>query len=183
MLAERALQGDQVAFRELVCLLGPSVLALSRSFLGDHAESEDVAQEAFMAAWQGLAKLREPERFPSWLYQITRNHCRKRLEARGRRPILHSLGSGEAGELLVGSAPSETAARHEARQDAEQDSPALTALMALPEDYALVLSLRHIEGLGLTQIAELCDLSVSGVNTRLYRGRKMLRERLEGMER
>ena len=140
-------------------------------------ESEDVTQEAFMAAWQGLAKLKEPERFAPWLYQITRNLCRKRLEAGRRSPSTHSLDSGEAGQLLVGQLAAEPS------EVAGSESPALTALQGVPEEYALVLRLRHIEGLDLAQIAELCDLSVSGVNTRLYRGRKMLRDKLKGMER
>ena len=179
-LVERALEGDQVAFRELVCLHGPSLLALSRSYLGDPVESEDMAQEALMAAWQGLAKLKEPERFAPWLYQITRNLCRKRLEARRRAPSLHSMDSNEAGQLLVGHLAAEPT---EAAMQDSPASPALTALRSLPEEYALVLRLRHIEGLDLGQISALCDLSVSGVNTRLYRGRKMLRDKLEGMER
>lgn len=176
---ERALQGDPVAFRRLVCLHGESLMALVRSFLGDAAESEDVAQEAFMAAWQGLAKLREPGRFAPWLHQIARNLCRRRLATRGRVPRMLSMQSDEAGSLLVrGAAVDETIV-----PESGETSPIVAALHSLPEEYAQVLHLRHIEGLGLDRIARLCDLSVSGVNTRLYRARKMLREKLARIER
>lgn len=173
-LVEEARRGGQSAFQELVHLHMGAVLALTRSLLGDPAEGEDVAQETFMAAYQRLEQLREPRSFAAWLYKIARNRCRRQLETRLRRPRLFSLESDAAGEAMDSGA--ERGAGSGVADD--QRGSVLEALDNLPEEYALVLRLRHIEDLGLEAIAGLCGLSVSGVNTRLYRGRKMLREKL-----
>ena len=54
------------------------------------------------------------------------------------------------------------------------------AITRLPEEYSVVLNMRHLEGLSLKEIAKVLNISLSGVNTRLYRARKMLRESLRG---
>src|SRR5262245_38800155 len=72
-LVDAARAGDRQAFAELVGRYQNVVSALAYALTGDLSRSEELAQDVFLAAWQHLGQLREPDRFRSWLYGITRN--------------------------------------------------------------------------------------------------------------
>jgi RNA polymerase sigma-70 factor (ECF subfamily) len=78
-LVERASQGDIDAFEELVRSHMASVYRLSVAILGSEHDAADATQEAFVAAWRGLGRLRDPDRFDAWLKRININACREVL--------------------------------------------------------------------------------------------------------
>ena len=75
MLVNLTLQGDQSAFARLMERHRPGLLNLALSQVGNLSEAEDLVQEAFIQAYQHLKTLQEPEKFPGWIYRITRNFC------------------------------------------------------------------------------------------------------------
>ena len=83
-LVERARAGDRAAFDALAERHRATAFGAAYALLGDAHDAEDATQEALTQAWHRLADLREPDRFPGWLYRIVQNRCRNLL-ARSRR--------------------------------------------------------------------------------------------------
>ncbi|HKB28939.1 MAG TPA: sigma factor, partial [Candidatus Limnocylindrales bacterium] len=74
-LVERARDGDEVAFSELVDLDGDRCYAIAYRILRDVERAQDAVQQAFLLAWRELPKLRDPERFEVWLHRLLVNAC------------------------------------------------------------------------------------------------------------
>ena len=83
-IIRRCVKGDVDAYGGLVDRYGARIFNLSLMMLGDRHEAEDVAQEAFIRAFRGLAGFRGKARFSSWLHQIALNLCRDHLKRRAR---------------------------------------------------------------------------------------------------
>ncbi|MFN7139975.1 MAG: RNA polymerase sigma factor, partial [Limisphaerales bacterium] len=82
----QSLRGDRDAFAKIVRRYQSLVCSLAYSATGSLSESEDLAQETFLAAWKQLQHLRDPSRLRSWLCQIARNHIYDALRKQGREP-------------------------------------------------------------------------------------------------
>src|SRR5438445_396954 len=85
-LVAESLTGDREAFGQIVARYQTLICSLAYSGTGSLTQSEDLAQETFIAAWRQLASLREPEKLRSWLCGIARNHTYDVLKKRGREP-------------------------------------------------------------------------------------------------
>ncbi len=163
-LVRKAREGRPEAFTSLVERYARPVQALVRALLPARGDREDMVQETFFQAWRSLDRLRKEERFPSWLYGIARNLCRKE-----RRRLARSR---EDPSLDPGTLPG-----REAPPGKRPETPILDVLAALPEKARRALHLRHVEGIPLAEIGRMLGLEVNGVNALLYRSRKLLRER------
>lgn len=86
-LVDLARSGDAAAFESLVRSRMDAVYRLGLAILGDEADAADAVQMTFVAAWQQLPRLRDPDRFDAWLQRVAVNSCRMALRARGRRRI------------------------------------------------------------------------------------------------
>ncbi|WP_299965719.1 RNA polymerase sigma factor [uncultured Roseobacter sp.] len=162
--------GDPAAARALSGRLLPRVYAQALRLLSDPAEAEDVAQEAMMRLWRIAPKWRPGEAAVStWLYRVTANLCVDRLRKR------RTVGLGEVAEP-VDPAPS-AAARLQgaARQAALQD-----ALDRLPVRQRQAVVLRHIEGLGTGEIAEIMQIGARAAESLTARGKRALTDLLAG---
>ena len=169
-----AQKGDQEAFAALVRLYEKRVLALTRRMCRNPADAEEAAQEAFLAAWQGLAFFRGESSFSTWLYRLASNACVDllRREGRHRSAAGPSLNDEEAAVDVADDAPSPhaLAERAELRQQIEE------GLSALPEEYRQVLILREMHQQTYDEIAEILSLDLGTVKSRINRGRKRLRK-------
>ena len=166
-----ARQGDQGAFEELVRLYEKRVLALTQRMCGNPEDAAEAAQEAFLAAWQGLKNFRGDSSFSTWLYRLSANACVDQLRREGRRQAAVSLDDGEL-NLDVPSpipSPQEEAERRELREQIE------AGLQALPPSLRAALVLREIQQLRYDEIARALELDVGTVKSRISRGRKKLR--------
>lgn len=170
-LARRARGGDAGAFEELIRRHERLALSVGYSILGDAAEAGDVAQEAFLRAWQRLADLKDPDRFAPWISNIVRNLA---LDVRRRsRPLsLANYAEADAATPLVHN----TANPHDALQGAEDRMRVNEALQSLDETTRTAVVLRYYEGLSSKEIAQALDLNPAAVDMRLSRGRKQLKE-------
>ena len=166
-----AREGDQGAFEELVLLYEKRVLALTQRMCGNPEDAAEAAQEAFLAAWQGLKNFRGDSSFSTWLYRLSSNACVDLLRREGRRQAAVSL-DGEDLNLDIPSpspSPQEEAERRELREQIE------AGLRALPPEYREVLVLREMQQLRYDEIAHVLELDVGTVKSRISRGRKRLR--------
>lgn len=168
-----AARGDRDAYGRIVGACQNAVTAVALAITRDVPASEDIAQDAFLAAWQNLKRLQNPSSFLPWLRQITRNLARDHLRANRHRPL-----DGEGAEIAISLAadPSPTPAQQLVQDEREQAAAELIA--ALPEDSREVLLLYYREGQRSQQVATLLGLSDAAVRKRLSRARQGLRDDL-----
>ena len=171
---EAARHGDQEAFGHLVTLYEKRVFALTLRMCKNPADAEEAAQEAFLAAWQGLPFFRGDSSFSTWLYRLVSNACIDLLRREGRHSAAAgpSLNDEEAAVEIADSAPSpqSLAERAELKQQIE------AGLAALPDEYRSVLVLREIHQRSYQEISDILSLDLGTVKSRINRGRKQLRK-------
>lgn len=130
-------------------------------------EIDDVMQDVFVRMQRGLATLRDEERFTSWLFQIARNSIADHVRARARHPLpVSDLEDEPLAE------PSD-----DDREAARSLSGCVSLFVArLPSPYREAVTLVELEGLTAREAAEMVGISVSGMKSRVQRGRAQLRE-------
>lgn len=169
-LVQQSLNGRDSAFAMLVDKYKAAVHALAQKKLGNYHDAEEVAQEAFLKAYQNLPSLKEPNRFPGWLYVITANECRRRLKLRGREET-----SRHAMEDITYQQQTALASLNPSKQmNTQLDS----ALDALPESDQTVIHLYHFGGLTCEEISRFLGTSPNAVKMRLSRARKRLKKEM-----
>lgn len=170
-LVQRAREGDATAFARIVVRYQDRIYNLAFRMLGNEADAADAAQEAFVAAWEGLGRFRGESALYTWLYRVAMN---KTLGLRRRRQARREVSSN-AEEVLMETAadcretPPEVADAH------EREAIVQEAIDALPDDLRSVAVLRDIEGLEYEQIAEVLSIALGTVKSRLHRARLVLR--------
>ena len=171
---DAARKGDEGAFEQLIRLYEKRVFALTSRMCRNPADAEEAAQEAFLAAWQGLAFFRGDSSFSTWLYRLASNACVDllRRESRHRAAAGPSLDDEESlwEPEDPGPSPQALAERSELRQQIE------AGLASLPPEYREVLILREMHQRTYDEIAEICGLDLGTVKSRISRGRKQLRK-------
>jgi RNA polymerase sigma-70 factor (ECF subfamily) len=173
-ILERARTGNLGAFNDLVLQHQDSVYAVCLRMLGSPMAAEDAAQEAFIAAWQNIGRLRG-ERFRPWLLRIAANACLDSLRRSKRRPAASldvALEEGAPEPIDAGPTPEEVAVTRADRAAIE------AALANLPEDQRLAVILCDLEELDYLEIADVMKTSIGTVKSRISRGRARLRDLL-----
>lgn len=185
-IVDSVLAGDREAFRHLVEREGPAVVAACARVLGDRAEAEDVAQEAFVIAYRSLASWRADGAFGAWLTRIAVRLAIRRSSQRKQVTWLDPLAA-EAD--LPGQERYRTTVTTEAVDPAgsflrsERDAQLRAAVAALDEPYREVVALRFFAERSLNEIAEATDRPLGTVKTHLHRGLARLRRSLEEADR
>jgi RNA polymerase sigma-70 factor (ECF subfamily) len=180
-LIERCRAGDVAAFEPLVEKYRQRVWRLAYNLLRDREEAWDVAQEAFIRAYQALPSFRGQSAFYTWLYRIVMNVAADRARSRGARG--RAFGTERVPEEdwdrvlpdqnAADEAPDTAAVRREQRRKIEQ------ALDTLPEHHRRIVVLSDLEGLSYREIAETLDIPMGTVMSRLHNARKRLRDALK----
>jgi RNA polymerase sigma-70 factor (ECF subfamily) len=176
-LVASSLAGDPSAFDLLVLRWDRKIQGAIYRLMGSEEEARDLCQEAFLKAYRGLGGFKGEARFSSWLYQIALNLCRDRMRRRRGR-VMVSLDALDA--EAQGAVLRDEASTHDLVEARDLQHRVRAAVMALPDDQREVIVLKEYEGLTFQEIAEVLDLPVSTVKTRLYRGLERMRERLVG---
>ena len=164
--------GDRRAFEELVRIQQHRVYGLALRMLGNPAEAQDVAQEAFLRAHRGLAEFRGEARLSTWLYAIVSHLCLSRLASSERRLT-------RDGEETLSRIADARPGPDQALEQGELEEALHRAIGELPEERRIVVVLRDVEGLAYEEIAEVLDLPLGTVRSRLHRARLDLKEKLE----
>ncbi|MGM0486419.1 MAG: RNA polymerase sigma factor [Planctomycetota bacterium] len=171
-----ALAGNRAAFEQLVRRYQVRLLHTLLHMVGSREEAEDVCQEAFVQAFVKLETFGGRSAFYTWLYRIAFNVAVSR-----KRRKRTDLSIDEHRER-TGDEPVDGGARpgdHVLRE--EQVRQVRAAINTLSEPYRAILVLRDIEGCCYETIAEILDLPLGTVRSRLHRARLHLRDRLQGM--
>lgn len=168
-----AARGDRDAYGRIVAGCQSTVSSIALAIVRDVPASEDIAQEAFLSAWQNLRKLSNPASFLPWLRQITRNLARDHLRAQYHR----ANPAGDVEALIAAVAdPDPCPAEHLA--NAQEEAVAAEVIDALPEESREVLLLYYREGQSSKQVAALLGMQDAAVRKRLSRARLAIREEL-----
>ena len=167
-----AAQGDQRAFARLVDETRGVVCAITLAVTRDVTASEDVAQDVYLHAWQGLPRLRNATSFLPWLRELARNRARMAVRGAVRRRRRETLPDDDA--TLARAADPAPDALAELLDD-ERRRLLAESLAAMPDASRELLVLYYREGGGVRQVAELLGITTEAVKQRLQRARKALR--------
>jgi len=177
-LVTSAQQGDTRAFDELVKRYRDKVYRLSFKILRNEDDAAEALQDAFLSAYRGLKNFKAESTFSTWLFRITTNASL--MKYRKRRDNVVSLeqsqNPSDGAEALQlpdwSTQPLDELLDSETRQVMEEGKA------LLDEDLRTVFTLRDEEGLSNAEVAEILDLSMAAVKSRLHRARLRLRDRL-----
>ncbi|MFZ5650106.1 MAG: RNA polymerase sigma factor [Bacillota bacterium] len=179
LLVRRSRDGDLDSFDELVSRYQSRVYTVAFRFMGNHADAGDLAQEAFIRAFQSLPTFRGDSSFATWLYRIVSNACRDELrkQQRQKKVSLDEMimqPGGNPSLAAAGPTPEEHLESIEMRDMVQRH------LSELSGDHRLILVMRDIQGLSYEEIASALDCNVGTVKSRLSRARHALKNRLTG---
>jgi RNA polymerase sigma-70 factor, ECF subfamily len=173
-LVDRARHGDLDAFEEIVRARMDAVYRLSFAILGDEADARDAAQDTFVTAWRQVGRLRDADRFDAWLQRVAVNAARMAYRARRRRGI-REIPSGRIAGV---DGPRATAS------PADADATILdSAMRQLPVEQRSILVLHHLEGQPVTALAEILEIPVGTVKSRLHTARQALQAAIDAERR
>ncbi|MEV2685911.1 sigma-70 family RNA polymerase sigma factor [Paenibacillus larvae] len=170
---EQIRQGHAEAYRYLVERHKNYVYTLIYRMVGHRETAEDLSQEVFLKAYRSLAQYRGEAKFTTWLYRLTTNLVTDYLRERKRRPmeVWADKVKNWFASLDPDKGPEEQVILNEQRDDLHE------ALLKLPEKYRIVLSLYHFQQFSYQEISDILQVPVKTVETRLYRGKSMLKQK------
>lgn len=187
-LVRRALEGDGAAFECLVERYQGRLFALARNYTKVPAEVEDIVQDTFLKAYTRLDSFQQQSSFYTWVYRIATNTLLDFLKRRGRSPVQ----TVEDPELVAPIGGDQAMLRPDAALE-EREVAEIThdVLAELPEIFRTVLVLREFEGMAYQEIADVLEISIGTVESRLFRARAKFKQKLltkypefaEGVER
>ena len=182
VLVARARSKDVAAFEELLGRYEEKLYRLAMRFVRNESDAQEILQDAFLSAWRNLPGFEGRAQFGSWMYRVTVNAALMFLRSRNRHPEV-MLDDVEPAVLQKGAEQSVHGSSEDwsQRPDEQLQSEELrrhiqTAVDALPDGLRTVFLVRDVEGLSTEETADLLNLSLPAVKTRLHRARLALRE-------
>jgi len=176
----RLAAGEDTALNALMDRHAARVFQFIFRMVGNEDDANDLAQETFARVYRASASYRPGQRFSTWLYTIAGNLARNHHRWRARHPSVSFDAPDETtGGTLGDTLRSPQTGPHEAAVSAEQIEAVRRAVQDLPEDLREALVLCEWEDLPVAEAATALETTVKAVESRLYRARKTLRERLK----
>ena len=179
LLIRRAANGDEQAFEKLLLAHQKNVYNLCYRMVQDPDDALDLSQEAFLKAWRSLSTYQFDAAFSTWLYRLTTNVCIDFLRKRTRQAHASLTAEDEEEEGREYTVPDPAPGPEEQAITNDRQKAVNEAMQKLPEDYRLVLQLRVVEDLPYEQIADIMQVPVGTVKSRLSRARLQLKKILE----
>jgi RNA polymerase sigma-70 factor, ECF subfamily len=179
-LIEGVLAGKKDLFYELIRPYERGVFLAAASILGNDADAEDAAQEAFLKAYRNLARFRQESKFSTWLIQIAINDAKMKLR-KDRRHLYEAIDAGQEtseGDYMPTDFADWREIPSEALEQSELREALNKALSSLPEKYRTVLILRDVQQMSIAETAKALGISQENVKTRTSRARLQMRDRL-----
>jgi RNA polymerase sigma-70 factor (ECF subfamily) len=185
-LATLAARGQELAFRELLTRYERPVFSLIYRMVRDRTLAEDLAQEAFIRAFNAIGSYKTSYKFSNWILKIANNHTIDHLRKRKLDTVSidgspHARTADEISQSRVviesrDENPEEYVEHKELGSQIEQ------AIGELREEYRTVIVLRHVEGYAYDEIADVMELPLGTVKTYLHRARGELRKSLAHLD-
>ncbi len=173
-LVRRVQQGESAAFDLLVRRYQHRIVALVGRYVGDWAEAQDVAQDAFIRAYRAIGSFRGDAQFYTWLHRIAVNTAKNHLQAMRRRPPTADIDAADAEhfDAALQMRDNDTPERELLRNEVEQ--AVMRSVDALPKELRQAITLREVEGLSYDQIAQRLDCPIGTVRSRIFRAREAI---------
>jgi RNA polymerase sigma-70 factor, ECF subfamily len=175
-LVQGVLTGETALFELLMRRYNQRIFRACRAIVRDDAEAEDVAQDAYVRAYEHLRQFEGRAKFSTWLTRIAVNEALNRVRKRQRIEEIDAMPEPQRNALKQLSAssgdPERQASSAEARGLLER------SIDALPDSYREVFVLRDVEEMSTSEAAEALEISEENVKTRLHRARALLRKEL-----
>ncbi len=177
-LVKRVQSGDNTAFDLLVRKYQHRIGAVVSRYIPDHAECQDVVQDAFIRAYRALPGFRGEAQFYTWLYRIAINTAKNHLVAQKRRPPTADVAAEEA-EHYAGAVrlhDHDTPEHQLLRQEIER--VVADTVAQLPDELRQAITLREVDGLSYEEIAQRMQSPIGTVRSRIFRAREAIDARL-----
>jgi RNA polymerase sigma-70 factor (ECF subfamily) len=177
---ERLRAGHDAALNDLMDRHATPLFHFLCRMLGNEDDANDLAQETFVRVFRARANFRADERFSTWLYTIAANLARNQFRWRSRHPnVSLEAETPETGQALGGTIPAGDPAPNEQALAAERAAAVRNAVGKLPEDLREAIVLCEWEERSVAEAAAILETTPKAVESRLYRARQILRERLK----
>ncbi|MEM7200339.1 MAG: sigma-70 family RNA polymerase sigma factor [Planctomycetota bacterium] len=172
-----AKHGDHTSFETLVERYMGSAMSVAMGYTGNRDDALDLTQEAFYRVFKNLDRFHEGERFAPWFFRILRNACLTFLEKRRRirKTSIHAREPGDEDYPLPDNAPGPAA--NAEGQEAQEEL--WRAFRTLGVKHREIILLRHFEELDYASIAQVLDIPIGTVMSRLFHARQKLKQALE----
>jgi RNA polymerase sigma-70 factor (ECF subfamily) len=175
---------DQAQFAAQALDFMPALYSAALRMTRNPADAEDLVQETYLRAYRGFNSFSEGTNLRAWLYRILTNTYINSYRARQRRPEERQLDDVEDLYLYrrIGAVEEALAARsaEDELMDLFTDEEVKAALDSLPEAFRLAVYFADVEGFSYKEIAEILDIPIGTVMSRLHRGRKAMQKELYG---
>jgi len=173
---------DQAHFTELAMEHMPALYSAALRMTRNPADAEDLVQETYLRAYRGFGGFTEGTNLRAWLYRILTNSYIVSYRAAKRRPEVADVEDVEDLYLYHRLSPnSEAASSRSAEEEALAsftDDEVKSAIESLPEAFRMAVLLADVEGFSYKEIAEITDVPIGTVMSRIHRGRRALQKAL-----
>ncbi len=171
-------RGDKKAFEEIVRYYKTEAFLIAFGFVGDREDARDLSQDAFIKAYQARDRFDTERPFYPWFYRILKNHCLNFLkrQVKGHEPLYYDDHPGK--ERFTASTPTPL----ESLERTERHQILRSAINSLSLEHKEVIILKNFKGYSYAEIADILEVPIGTVMSRLYYARKMLKEIILEME-
>lgn len=173
---------DQATFADDAMQYAPQLFSAAMRMTRNRADAEDLVQETYLKGFRSYETFAEGTNLRAWLFRILTNTYINKYRARQRRPEETDLGDVEDLYLYrrLGTLddPSRGRSAEESLMEMLADDAVKSALEGLPDNFRLPVILADVEGFAYKEIAEILDIPIGTVMSRLHRGRKALQKAL-----
>ena len=175
----RLVQGHDPALNSLMDRHAPALFHFLCRMLGNESDAADLAQETFVRVYHARDTFKPGQKFSAWLFTIAANLARNQLRWRSRHPNLSLDAESDApGQTLGDALPDSSPTPGQSAEAAERAQAVRAAVQTLPEDMRQAVVLCEWQDLPVAEAATLLQSTTKAVESRLYRARQILREKL-----
>lgn len=167
-LIEGVLRGDRAALRELIAAYERLVRRIVGRLLDDPSEAEEVVQDVFVRVYRGLPNFRSDARLSTWIGRIAYNTAGKHLRRTTSRAAVE-VAMADDTEMPAQMPPQLDAMLAEERREVIR-----SCVATLPRDQQLAITLHYVEGMSVSEVADVMDAPDNTVKSHLFRARKAL---------
>jgi RNA polymerase sigma-70 factor (ECF subfamily) len=177
---ERLAAGQDAALNDMMDRHATPVFHFLCRMVGNEEDANDLAQETFVRVFRARTSFRPDGKFSTWLFTIAANLARNHFRWRSRHPnVSLEAETGEAEQTLGSTLPASDPAPNELALATERAGAVRAAVRKLPEDLREAIVLCEWEELSIAEAAAILESTPKAVESRLYRARQILRERLK----